>query len=168
MLACVGGLPAASLSRPPSSRVKVRRSFLRRSQCQGVRSPCPGSVSSWFCAHAWYVGCCVWICWQVGGGPGGYVAAIKAGQLGLKVCACDARPWFARGVPTARRPCITLDGLFRMPCPDRLHAHCKLFPPPPVGGSADRLRGVPGLPWWHVPERGVHPLQGPAACHPPV
>lgn len=24
----------------------------------------------------------------VGGGPGGYVAAIKAGQLGLKVCCC--------------------------------------------------------------------------------
>ena len=27
----------------------------------------------------------------IGSGPGGYVAAIKAAQLGLKVCVCVAR-----------------------------------------------------------------------------
>ena len=30
----------------------------------------------------------------IGSGPGGYVAAIKAAQLGLKVCYCDVMPLF--------------------------------------------------------------------------
>jgi hypothetical protein len=70
----------------------------------------------------------------IGGGPGGYVAAIKAGQLGLKVgvCARQHRRQLSRTVS----PCA-------------LHA--------------GRLRRDPRDARWHLPQRGLHPVQGSAA-----
>jgi pyruvate/2-oxoglutarate dehydrogenase complex dihydrolipoamide dehydrogenase (E3) component len=41
----------------------------------------------------------------IGSGPGGYVAAIRAAQLGMKVAVVEKRPYGRPGLSWRREPC---------------------------------------------------------------
>lgn len=103
----------------------------------------------------------------VGGGPGGYVAAIKAAQLGLKV---RRHADFAR-LTRSLLHCSRFKGSFLnscaciMSCDPRLLLHVLGMPSiSAISLFADGVCGVPRRARWHLLERRLHPLQGVAEC----